>query len=146
MIEALDLRGCKGQKRFAYRFLHRSLRGKAPTEEANPAFSSQMCPSCGYISRNNRDGVDFHCRSCGRISHADVVGGKNLLGRSEDKQISLEDDTFEVKTILRERYLLRRRDSSLRCNLELEPSSQEFTTRASPCKGQAGIALNQVVY
>jgi len=114
VIEDLDFSGCKGQKRFAYRALHHSLDRKAPTISVNPAYTSQTCPSCGYISRSNRHGTKFICKCCGRISHSDVVGGINLLRRSEDKQINSYDDPSEVKILLRERYLLRRRDSSLR--------------------------------
>lgn len=144
VVEDLDLRGCRGAKRFAYRALHHSLETKAPCLVVNPAYSSQMCPSCGCVSRNNRAGVRFTCRSCGRKSHADVIGGINLLGRSEDKQVGLDDRPSEVKTILRERYL-RRRNSSSRGNQALVPSSLRLTTRASPRKGQAGTASNQVV-
>lgn len=88
VIEDLDLKGCKGQKRFAYRALHNSLGHKAKVEKVNPAYSSQMCPSCGYINRGNRHGIIFICRCCGKKSHADVVGGINLLGRSGDKQMA----------------------------------------------------------
>jgi putative transposase len=66
VVEDLDLRGCRGQKRFAYRALHHSLETKAPTLAVNPAYSSQTCPSCGYVSRNNRKGTEFNCRGCGR--------------------------------------------------------------------------------
>ncbi len=109
VIEDLDLRGCRGQKRFAYRALHHSLGNKAPCLAVNPAYSSQTCPSCGYVSRNNRKGIEFHCRACGRISHADVVGGKNLLGRSEDKEVQLDDDPSEVREVLRRRFAEKRR-------------------------------------
>jgi hypothetical protein len=108
VIEDLDLSGCKGQKRFAYRALHKNLERKAPTEVVNPAYTSQECPSCHYVSRKNRSGIKFICRSCGRIAHADVVGGINLLGRSEDKQIVTQNDPAQVKRILRERALHRR--------------------------------------
>jgi len=113
VIEDLNLSGCRGQKRFAYRALHNSLKRKAPTIEVNPAYTSQTCPSCGYISRSNRRGTQFICKSCGRISHADVVGAINLLRRSEDKQINGYDNPSEVKTLLRERFRFRR-TSSLR--------------------------------
>jgi len=109
VIEALDLRGCRGSKRFAFKALHHSLTVKAPTQEVNCAFSSQACPSCGFASRANRNGIKFHCRCCGRISHADVVGGLGLLGRSGDKQIRVDDHYTSVGAILRERYLARRR-------------------------------------
>jgi putative transposase len=112
VIEDLDLEGCRGQKRFAYRALQHSLSHKAKIEEVNPAYSSQRCPSCGHVSRGNRDGIKFHCQHCGRKGHSDVVGGMNLLGRSEDKQIHSCDHYSAVKSFLRERYL-RKRNSSL---------------------------------
>ncbi len=145
VIEDLDLRGCRGQKRFAYRALHHSLASKAVVEAVNPAYTSQMCPSCGYISHNNRKGIAFICRSCGRKSHADVIGGINLLGRSEDKQIGLNDDPFRVKTILRERYLAQRRDSSSgrsRKKRVRNPSDQRLTVRVP---NGSRIASNKTV-
>ena len=143
VVEDLDLRGCCGAKRFAYRALHHSLETKAPCLVVNPAYSSQMCPSCGYVSRKNRSGIEFHCRSCGRISHADVVGGINLLGRSEDKQVGLDDHPSAVKTILRERYL-HRRNSSSRGTQALVPSSLKLTTEVFS-KEKVGTVSNQVV-
>ena len=134
VIEDLDLRGCRGQKRFAYRALHHALGRKAPCLAVNPAYGSQTCPSCGYVSRSNRSGVKFHCRSCGKISHADVVGGINLLGRSEDKQVGLDDHPSSVKALLRARYRARRRDSSSggRVKTALEPSSRRLTAEGTP--------------
>jgi putative transposase len=104
VIEDLDLRGCRGQKRFAYRALHHSLETKAPCKVVNPAYSSQTCPNCGHVSRLNRKGIKFHCRYCGKVSHADVVGGIGLLGRSEDKQIGLDDHPSSVKPLLEARH------------------------------------------
>jgi len=99
VVEDLDLRGCRGQKRFAYRALHHSLEAKASTEVVNPAYTSQTCPNCGFVSRRNRNGIKFQCCYCGKISHADVVGGSGLLRRSEDKQIGLADYPDVVKPI-----------------------------------------------
>lgn len=114
VVEDLDLSGCRGSKRFAYRALQESLSRKAVTERVNPAYTSQMCPSCGHPSRNNRHGTDFHCQSCGRKSHADFVGGLNLLGRSEDKQVSLKTPPRSVKAMLEGRYLARRASAPAR--------------------------------
>lgn len=86
VIEDLDLKGCRGQKRFAYRALQTSLEKKTNTLKVNPAYTSQQCPSCGYVSRKNRAGVKFACKGCGKICHADWVGAVNLLRRSEDKE------------------------------------------------------------
>jgi putative transposase len=112
VIENLDLRGCRGSKRFAYQALHHALENRAPTQGENPAYTSQECPSCTYVNKLNRNGTKFRCRSCGRIAHADVVGGINLLGRSEDKQIGAFDHPKVVAAILRERYRQRRDSSS----------------------------------
>jgi putative transposase-like DNA-binding protein len=142
IVEDLDLRGCRGAKRFAYRALHHNLNTKAPCEVVNPAYSSQMCPSCGYVSRSNRSDIKFICRGCGRKSHADVVGGINLLGRSEDKQVGLDDHPSAVKALLRERYRLRRDSSSGGQTSAPVPSGRRLTTRAPH---GSGTASNQVV-
>ena len=47
----------------------------------------------------------------GRISHADVVGGINLLGRSEDELINSYDHPSEVRSLLKERYFNNRNNS-----------------------------------
>jgi hypothetical protein len=145
VIEDLDLRGCRGQKRFAYRALHHSLSTKTAIEVVNPAYTSQICPSCGHISRSNRSGTSFTCRCCGRKSHADVVGAINLLGRSEDKQINRCENPSDVRTLLGERYLRKRSSSLGRFKImEPKPNGPKLTTRASSRKRQTGTASNQV--
>jgi hypothetical protein len=154
VLEDLDLRGCKGQKRFCYRALAQSLERKAPTEVVNPAYSSQTCPSCTDVSRRNRNGIHFVCRSCGRRSHADVVGGINLLRRSGMKQITSDTSTALVKLELVKLYWSRRNPGQDCPQAFLDryapiPLGQRLTTRASPQRGpkgsrkrQAGIASN----
>jgi putative transposase len=114
VVEDLNLKGCKGQKRFAYRELQTNLDRKVVTEGENPAYTSQVCPSCGYVRRGNRHGEQFRCRSCGRLSHADAVGAVNLLGRSGDKQIVAKTRPKEAKPILEARYRQRRNSSPRR--------------------------------
>ena len=114
VVENLDLRGCRGQKRFAYRQLHKSLQHKACTQVANPAYTSQACPSCGYVSKLNRSGTSFRCRCCGRVSHADVVGAINLLGRSEDQQVTAQLHHTAVKALLDARFRQRRTSAPAR--------------------------------
>ena len=65
-----------------------------------------------------------------------------MLGRSEDKQIGLNDDPFRVKSVLRERYLRKRNSSSgLGVELnELDPSSRRLTVGAV---GKTRIASNK---
>lgn len=153
VLEDLDLRGSRGSKRFCYRALAHSLETKAPTEAVNPAYSSQTCPSCGHVDRGNRKGIDFVCRQCGRRSHADVVGGINLRGRSTAEQagsdlprITLEHHPSEVREVLVRLYWGRRNPK--------QDCPQDFLTRyaPSPCGRRLttrapegiGTASNQV--
>ena len=106
---------------------------KASCEVVNPAYTSQTCPNCGFVSRKNRCGIKFQCCYCGKISHADVVGGSGLLRRSEDKQIGLADYPAVVKPILEARHEeWKKFQASLsvlgRKKNALEPSSRKLTT------------------
>ena len=52
------------------------------SDECNPAYSSQECSSCGFVSRSNRTSqAEFICRWCGHSANADVNGARNLLAR-----------------------------------------------------------------
>jgi hypothetical protein len=113
VLEDLDLRGCKGRKRFAYRAVQRAIQARAPVLKVHAAYSSQECRKCGHVSHRNRSGARFRCRGCGFLSHADVNAAVNLLGRSEDKQIDIKTHFTKVGVIVRERYR-RRRDRSAR--------------------------------
>jgi len=142
VLEDLDLRGCRGQKRFAYRALHRALSTKAPVEVVNPAYTSQECPSCGYISRSNRSGTSFSCRCCGRKAHADWVGASGILRRSGDNDIGCADHPNSVKATLRRRYRLRR-NSPAKSPYEPVPLGRSLTTRGSGKPG-TGTGSNLV--
>jgi hypothetical protein len=148
VIEDLDLRGCRGQKRMAYRALHHNLMTKAPCIAVNPAYTSQMCPSCGFVARKNRHGIDFACKFCGRRSHADVVGAQNLLRRSEDEKVARVYHPSEVKPILNARHeAWRARHASLcasgRRTRAPVPSGPRLTTGVPRGTGKAS---NQVLH
>ncbi len=49
--------------------------------EVNPAYTSQECGSCGFISRKNRKGNRFKCVCCGKQAHADSHASRNLVER-----------------------------------------------------------------
>lgn len=49
--------------------------------EVNPAYTSQECGSCGFISRTNRKGNRFECVCCGKQAHADAQAARNLVER-----------------------------------------------------------------
>ena len=47
-----------------------------------PHYTSQTCPCCGHISKDNRQTqAKFMCVECGYENHADVVGAINVLER-----------------------------------------------------------------
>ncbi|MEM0325264.1 MAG: zinc ribbon domain-containing protein, partial [Candidatus Aenigmatarchaeota archaeon] len=48
----------------------------------DPSYTSQMCPVCGYASKENRKSQsNFKCKSCGYKEHADIVGATNIMIR-----------------------------------------------------------------
>ena len=50
-----------------------------PVKIVNPAYSSQLCPECGTIGRENRSTRDlFCCASCGCSDPADVIAAQNI--------------------------------------------------------------------
>lgn len=50
--------------------------------EINPAYTSQECDACGYVSRSNRpDRATFRCERCGYTCHADVGAARVLRER-----------------------------------------------------------------
>ena len=47
-----------------------------------PHYTSQACPCCGHVSKNNRQTqAKFKCVECGFEENADVVGAINILAR-----------------------------------------------------------------
>ena len=60
-------------------------------EEINPAYTSQRCNKCGYISRKNRTSQSkFSCKKCGHSENADINAARNIL---EYEKWSLEQRT-----------------------------------------------------
>ena len=50
---------------------------------ADPKYTSQTCPKCGYTSSSNRPTqAHFCCLLCGYTENADVVGALNVLKKS----------------------------------------------------------------
>ena len=49
--------------------------------QVNPAYTSQECTSCFFISRKNRRGNDFRCVCCGKQAHADSKAARTLVKR-----------------------------------------------------------------
>lgn len=48
----------------------------------NPAYTSQECSRCGYVSKTNRPTrQDFRCTCCGHRQNADINASHNILAR-----------------------------------------------------------------
>ncbi len=62
----------------------------------DPAHTSQTCPRCNHISRNNRDRVNFRCEKCGYETHADRVGAMNIEHRTRDLRYIFESQGGNV--------------------------------------------------
>ena len=62
----------------------------------NPEYTSQTCPRCNHISRNNRSGLSFRCGKCGYGTHADRVGAMNIEHRTRDLRYILESQGGSV--------------------------------------------------
>lgn len=57
----------------------------------NPDFTSQMCPKCGHISKNNRKSQEtFYCEKCNHKNNADINAAKNIKGRFTNQKFREE--------------------------------------------------------
>jgi len=53
--------------------------------KVNPRYSSQTCPKCGHVHKDNRDKEKFICTSCGYMAHADLNAANNLKQRGVEE-------------------------------------------------------------
>ena len=68
-------------------------------ERVNPAYTSQTCPRCGHVAKQNRSqrGL-FKCRCCGHSRAADVVAARNIRSRRSRPHgwVTLTRDTIHA--------------------------------------------------
>jgi len=117
ILEDLSLNG-KTKSRPVNRILNRSLLGYLKDklrfrlqdlgidyEGVQPAYSSQLCFQCGWVSRNNRKNQEhLKCEICGYTSNADLNASLNILRRSQDKELNSITDYKSVKELLKKRF------------------------------------------
>jgi IS605 OrfB family transposase len=61
---------------------YKATRAGVPLVYVDPAYTSQMCSSCGHVSKKNRPSqATFCCTSCGFAEHADVNAARNIAAR-----------------------------------------------------------------
>ncbi|MCY3998289.1 MAG: transposase [Flavobacteriaceae bacterium] len=59
--------------------LEQHLSERGMVHKINPAYTSQTCSCCGYISKKNRLSQSrFVCQQCGYMDHADINGAQNI--------------------------------------------------------------------
>jgi IS605 OrfB family transposase len=62
---------------------YKAKRDGVPVIEVDAAYTSQMCPRCGHISRKNRPSRDdFRCLVCGLAGPADHIAALNVRDRA----------------------------------------------------------------
>jgi IS605 OrfB family transposase len=71
----------------------------------NPAYSSQECPHCHFVSRANRPNQQtFCCQVCRHRTHADENACANLLSRVEDEALAVCKTLDQIKALLLSRH------------------------------------------
>jgi putative transposase len=71
----------------------------------NPAYTSQECSRCGWVERANRLNREwFICQFCLFKEKADLNASRNILRRSQNKEVNQISYYKEVKTVLLKRF------------------------------------------
>ena len=69
----------------------------------NPKHSSQVCPLCGHVDKNNRDGEKFICTNCQYAEHVDIKASREIAKRAglvfPKKQKTLPADCGKVMPV-----------------------------------------------
>lgn len=67
----------------------------------NPAYTSQQCPTCGYIDKGNRKTQEkFSCLKCGHTDNADHNASINIRNRIYIEEIKLNTPNWRIKEII----------------------------------------------
>jgi putative transposase len=98
-------------------------------QQVNPAYTSQKCPTCGFVQRGNRVGDIFQCLYCGHSDHADRVAAINLKARYFDSEITPYTPAAGVKQILMDRFIASLEQQGLALPMRLLTVSGRTGTR-----------------
>ena len=89
----------RGSRRFINKWSYYQLRTfieyKAnelgiPVIYIDPAYTSQTCPRCGHVAKENRDGERFTCVACKYNNNADIVGSFNIRTKATVSRYTFE--------------------------------------------------------
>ena len=66
--------------------------------KVNPAYTSQRCPKCGTICKENRDKTNhiYHCNNCHYQSNDDRVAAMNIVQLGQMKQEGVKKPSFKT--------------------------------------------------
>ena len=66
--------------------------------KVNPAYTSQRCPKCGTICKENRDKTNhsYHCNNCHYQSNDDRVAAMNIVQLGQMKQQGVKKPSFKT--------------------------------------------------
>lgn len=66
--------------------------------KVNPAYTSQRCPKCGTIYKENRDKTNhiYHCNNCQYQSNDDRVAAMNIVQLGQMKQKGVKKPSFKT--------------------------------------------------
>ena len=66
--------------------------------KVNPAYTSQRCPKCGTICKENRDKTNhiYHCNHCHYQSNDDRVAAMNIVQLGQMKQQGIKKPSFKT--------------------------------------------------
>lgn len=66
--------------------------------KVNPAYTSQRCPKCGTICKENRDKTNhiYHCNKCHYQSNDDRVAAMNIVQLGQLKQQGVKKPSFKT--------------------------------------------------
>ena len=148
VTERLDIRGKaknKGMSRLVSYWMRGSLKERLEFlalakgfrhQQVNPAFTSQMCPTCLYVCKDNRKGDIFKCLNCGYTDHADRVSAINLDSRSRDNEITVYTPVSLVKSILDARFVASLQKFGKRSSTSELSVSGRTDADSSPCQSE----------
>ena len=105
-------------------------------QQVNPAYTSQMCPTCLFVHKDNRKGDLFKCLNCGYTDHADRVSAINLDARAKDNEITVYTPKAVVKSILQARFIASLQKFGNGSSTSELSVSGRTCTDSSPCKSE----------
>ena len=96
--------------------------------EVNPAYTSQTCSNCGYVSKTNRKSQSvFICEFCNKKQNADVNAAKNILLRSSQKIKSIYISKRKILDKLVKEFIERNKKVSSCPSVVANPYFKDFS-------------------